>query len=567
MKHPTLMQSKLCSLAFSLFLLLSLFVAAFESPIVSNAALLYPEIQLPPPNSTPAAVSNVAVVPNATTNSHPGTIYYGAVPANSSSKPVLLFVHGLGGEASDWFTNGNDMFTYAYNAGYRAVAVDLYPSGSVWTNGQLLSSLIQAICAHYGVATLNVVAHSKGGIDTQSAVDFYGAGPYIQNEVTLDTPHYGSQLADLAYSWWSWWLAAILGQRSDATYDLQTSYMAYFRSIADGNSNNRYVDLFTTSGTSHSSPIELFFGGLYLSQYGSNDGAVTVASSYNPNGEPIYSFNLNHYDVAVGHNSFNVIKPYISFNWRNQSAATASPSVATNAIANTPSAPSSNLILRGGKLNARSRGNEQIVIEPNVSSVSFQLLTENGDLNAVAVGPNNQRVPFSVQATTSNATEQIFKGAQELTATVANPTAGSWHIELNAPVRGNASYLLMTNLQSNLKLNLKLGNGNEVAFAPGSNLSLDLSGVDSNGLPLRNLKLEGYVLGNNGQDNRSLPSIRTYGNHANYRLPNKEGVYNLSLTVTGLTSDGKLFERSLTTSVLVGSASSLAAHSSALEGK
>lgn len=567
MKHTIISRPKLPAIAFSLCLFLGLFMAAFNTPASTQAAQTYPEVQLPAPG-TQVLISKLAITPNATTNSHPGTIYYGAVPANSTSKPVLLFVHGLGGEASDWFTN-NDMFTYAYNAGFRAVAVDLYPSGSVWENGQLLSSLIQQICAHYHVATINVVAHSKGGIDTQSAVDFYKAGPYVQNEVTLDTPHHGSQLADLAYSWWSWWLAAILGQRSDATYDLQTSYMAYFRSISDGNSNNRYVDLFTTSGTSHSWPLELFFGGLYLNQYGANDGAVTVASSYNPTGKPIYSFNLNHYDVAVGHNSFNIIRPYIAFNWRGSSVARAtSPSVGSNLNANPDVSSSSNLILRGGQITANARRSEQILIEPNVSSVSFQLLTENAALNAVVVGPHGERVPFELQSTSSQITEHIFKGAQELTATISSPDAGNWHVELNAAA--SASYLLMSNLQSNLKLNLKLGNGNEVAFAPGSNLALNLSGVDNNGLPLHNLQIEGYLLSNGSPANLAAPLMRASGDRVVgkvYRLPTKEGVYNLSLTVTGRTIDNQLFERSLTTSILIGSAQSLAAHSPALEGK
>ena len=60
---------------------------------------------------------------------------------------------------------------------------------------------------------VNIVAHSKGGIDTQAALVEYGANRFVGNVITLATPHHGSNLADLSYSWWAGWLASILGQK------------------------------------------------------------------------------------------------------------------------------------------------------------------------------------------------------------------------------------------------------------------------------------------------------------------------------------------------------------------
>ena len=54
------------------------------------------------------------------------------------------------------------------------------------------------------------MAHSKGGIDTQTALVEYGAN-FV--EMLLHLLHHGSNLADLSYSWWAGWLASILGQR------------------------------------------------------------------------------------------------------------------------------------------------------------------------------------------------------------------------------------------------------------------------------------------------------------------------------------------------------------------
>jgi triacylglycerol esterase/lipase EstA (alpha/beta hydrolase family) len=547
---------KVVTFNLSVALLFVLFSLAFIAPTTTTLAA-YPEVQL---TSTTASAS-----------SNPGTIYYGPVPNNASSKPVLLFVHGLNDSASAWFNN-NDMFTYAYNAGFRAVGVDLQPGGSILSNGQLLSGQIQQILAHYHVTSLNVVAHSKGGLDTQAAVVFYGAGPYIQNEVTLDSPHHGSQLADLDYSWWSWWLGAILGQHSDATYDLQTSYMSYFRSITDNSANNSYVNLYTTAGTYHSWPLSYFFGGAYLSQYGPNDGAVTVDSSYNPNGEAIYSFNYNHSDVKLGHNSFNIIAPYISSFWRSSAVRRASPSqkpLVSSAIL--PQAKSDQ-ILRGGTLQANHSHSEEILVETGVSSLDLELLTENSRLQAVAVGPRGERVNLQLQGA-DNSNGHYFKGAQQLTATLNSPAAGKWRIEFNTVGRNSTSYFLLATVNSSLKLDLTIGDGKQVIYAPGSDLALNLKGVDAQGQALRNLHVEGWALHNGDHAeivNGNSVAVRTAGDKAAtaiYKLPAKEGVYNLSLTVTGTTADGQNFERSLVTSVLVGSPISLATHAASLQGK
>ena len=57
------------------------------------------------------------------------TVYYGATPAQpdgGTSKPVLLFVHGAGGEAPDWWS-ANNMYSDAWSAGYRTAFVELTP--------------------------------------------------------------------------------------------------------------------------------------------------------------------------------------------------------------------------------------------------------------------------------------------------------------------------------------------------------------------------------------------------------------------------------------------------------
>lgn len=97
------------------------------------------------------------------------------------------------------------MYELAYANGYRTAFVQLYDAAGNGSarpedNGKLLAQMLAQISAYFG-QKVNIVAHSKGGPDTQAALVEYGAYPYVNKVVTLSSPHYGSDLANLAYSW------------------------------------------------------------------------------------------------------------------------------------------------------------------------------------------------------------------------------------------------------------------------------------------------------------------------------------------------------------------------------
>ncbi|MDX1904448.1 MAG: hypothetical protein SFU27_09855, partial [Thermonemataceae bacterium] len=196
----------------SLGLLLLVFVlqSAFAQKIV----------QLPLP-------SKMNVVEGGSTggNNDVGTIYYGSVPANSSTKPVLVFIHGYNSSAKTWWED-NDMYSKAYADGYRTAFVSVHPDQTMWTNGQLFAGMLNTITTYFGVSRVVVIAHSKGGVDTDAALIHYGAWNKVERVLTLGSPHFGTPLADLASSGWTSWLGAIFGQNNNATKSLQTGTMA-----------------------------------------------------------------------------------------------------------------------------------------------------------------------------------------------------------------------------------------------------------------------------------------------------------------------------------------------------
>src|SRR5262245_45177532 len=54
-------------------------------------------------------------------------IWYGAIPLNGQEAPVLVFIPGMGQKANFFWTNGNDMYSDAYKAGYRTAFVSFAP--------------------------------------------------------------------------------------------------------------------------------------------------------------------------------------------------------------------------------------------------------------------------------------------------------------------------------------------------------------------------------------------------------------------------------------------------------
>lgn len=67
---------------------------------------------------------------------------------------------------------------------------------SVENCGKQLAKRIEEIVKETGCEKVNVIAHSKGGLDSRAAISHYGADKYVATLTTINTPHYGCILAD-----------------------------------------------------------------------------------------------------------------------------------------------------------------------------------------------------------------------------------------------------------------------------------------------------------------------------------------------------------------------------------
>lgn len=256
-------------------------------------------------------------------------IYYGEVPPGHEDGEVLVFVHGYSGKALDWWffnfaTGLNDMYERAYKAGYRTAFLDVnvnpanstcetlrQPVISTYDSGNVISHQLDYILQHYNVDKVSVIAHSKGGVDTQTAIIFNGAAAKIRNVFTLSSPHQGELLSDLIWSE----LGELLGdivtvvERDEGTRTLRINNMSVFRLYADEQPINDQVNYFTAAGNGwQGSGGVTEISGLVMQNLGyDNDGIVTVDSAYLPYAPIMFIGDWSHAEMYQGYNVFSYI--------------------------------------------------------------------------------------------------------------------------------------------------------------------------------------------------------------------------------------------------------------------
>ena len=462
----------------------------------------------------------------------PGTVLTGSVPPNSGSKPVLVFIHGYTGDADTWF-DGNDMYEKAYYAGYRTAFVTVHPDRSMWVNGELFSRQLQLICNTYGVQKVVVVAHSKGGIDTDAALVHYGAYQRVNRVVTLGTPHFGTPLADLAQSGWVWWLSAIFGQRNEATYVMQTGYMSYYRSITDGKSSNAYTDFRTYGGWKYYG--SLWTSGVYLSTNGGaswnggNDGVVNYKATRRPRGIEMFGTYgdsrtaYNHFDLALGKNVWTYVQNQLpSSLYREDYTAEAVPEN-YNPVA---------VVRSNYQILSSEGGTATFQMEEGAESVHLDVRqAQQNEIKLSASGKDITRHQSRRQLRTSDGMLGNYSSQYSLDAGVGqiSLTSSEPFVAVLAAEKGGWAELA-TDL-----------NENKLVYTAGENINLRFYLEDAQGKPVtgatvtgslrRTANLRGEASAADGEVLQLVFKATGVPGHYSYTSPaiNKSGVYNISL--------------------------------------
>ncbi|MGE7602932.1 esterase/lipase family protein [Peribacillus sp. NPDC097675] len=487
----------------------------------------------------------------------PGDWFLGSTPPNyNSTRPPIVFVQGKNGSSTSWYGETeyhgiNDMYTKAYEAGYQTVFVQLYDaagngSSSQYKNGRLLATKLAQISAHFGGKKVNIIAHSKGGPDTQAALVTYGAHPYVGRVITLASPHHGSNLADLANSWYAGWLASFLGANDEGTASLQIGEMAEFRSVIDNHANSRKNKYYTLTGTNQGPALSaLSIGGLYLSSYGSNDGLVNDWSSKLPYGTHLFTDSkYDHDNIRTGSAVFSRIEPYLrSSSTAGVASLSEQPAEEEENISTTH-----NQIIHGGSLETNKWIEQSFSLNEATADGEVTIYTATADVETEMISPSGIVYSQSHVSQASKGETSFLGGAYVHTLKQSNMEAGNWVIRMKTNAKKDA-YLLTAKIDDKEPLILEM---------PGKVKQKDaqfvLKSTAKSSLVTDLLTFDIHLTNEHGADIKNTGSISKFNSDTYFGdLPDvpESGIYNLTIDVKGKNTTGHAVNRTIVRSIYI----------------
>ncbi|PFG69140.1 triacylglycerol lipase [Propionibacteriaceae bacterium ES.041] len=152
--------------------------------------------------------------------------------------PILL-VHGVGWRDRMLFNAWGRIPRYLKRHGASIYHGEQEAWGTIEENGKQVAARIAQVCEQTGSPKVNVIAHSRGGIDSRYAISTLGMGDRVASLTTMNTPHHGVRFADTATKLREPiylklaavvnWIFAVAG---DTTPDFLTSTMAFRTELA-----------------------------------------------------------------------------------------------------------------------------------------------------------------------------------------------------------------------------------------------------------------------------------------------------------------------------------------------
>lgn len=126
------------------------------------------------------------------------------------TKYPILLVHGIAVRDGRIFKTFGRIGKILRNEGYVVYTAKIDAFGSVENNAAQLKTQIEEILLANHTEKVNLIAHSKGGLDARYMMDELGMTGAVASLTTLCTPHRGSRMASAIYSrprWFTKFLA------------------------------------------------------------------------------------------------------------------------------------------------------------------------------------------------------------------------------------------------------------------------------------------------------------------------------------------------------------------------
>ena len=140
----------------------------------------------------------------------------------------LLLVHGFAMKDTFFMHSFGRIDRILRIQGHQVFTSRIDAVGNVENNAQQLKEEVERICAETGAEKVNIIAHSKGGLDAKYMIQHLGMADRVASLTTLCTPFKGSPIAsfilrfpEFAVRYAAWWINLayrILGDRTPDSF-------------------------------------------------------------------------------------------------------------------------------------------------------------------------------------------------------------------------------------------------------------------------------------------------------------------------------------------------------------
>ncbi len=112
-------------------------------------------------------------------------------------KYPVLFVHGMGFRDRKRLCYWGRIPREIEKLGCKIFYGNQDSNGTIEDNAEFIGNRINEILKETGEDKVNIIAHSKGGLDCRYAISSLGLGDKVASLTTISTPHRGSKTIDL----------------------------------------------------------------------------------------------------------------------------------------------------------------------------------------------------------------------------------------------------------------------------------------------------------------------------------------------------------------------------------
>ncbi|MBN2436949.1 MAG: hypothetical protein JXK07_16940 [Spirochaetes bacterium] len=210
------------------------------------------------------------------------------------TKYPILMVHGAGFRDDSRFYNYWGRIPKALSSeGARIFYSGQDAWGSIEYNGTIIKERIEQVLKITKAGKVNIIAHSRGGLEARYAITKLAMGKYVASLTTISTPHYGSKTMNIFYKFPKglyWFVSSIvnlyfkvLGDKNPDFFTSSRQFSTYEAEIFNKNVQDDphvlYQSYAAKMKNSLSDPLFIFTHLIISFFDGENDGLCPVASA------------------------------------------------------------------------------------------------------------------------------------------------------------------------------------------------------------------------------------------------------------------------------------------------